>query len=40
MSPLEYAERYPNDTQPGPGSAPKEKLDTTPHGNVVARLRP
>ena len=38
VTPREYAARYPNEYQPGPGSGPQKGLDTRPHGNVLELL--
>ena len=38
VTPREYAARYPNDYQPGPGSGPDKGLDTRPHRNVLELL--
>ena len=38
VTPREYAARYPNDYQPGPGSGPEKGLDSRPHRNVLDLL--
>ena len=38
VTPRQYAARYPNDYQPGPGSGPEKGLDTSPHRNVLELL--